>query len=357
MDGTIPAGVVVVTGAAGLIGSQLVAALDARGCDLVAVDFRDARERAGYFPGGLPREWLHPHALNAWLDANAGRVAAVIHMGAISDTTESDAALLDANNVRFTLDLWERARARNWRFLYASSAATYGDGANGFVDSDDPDDLARLRPLNLYGWSKHRTDIAILDSIARGDGAPDVWAGFKFFNVYGPNEEHKGAMRSLVRKIVPLIQRGEVVRLFRSHRPDYADGAQERDFIYVKDAIVPVIRALTGERPAGERPAGERPDGESLAGESLGGLFNVGTGGARSFRDLALATFAALDVPADIEYVPMPDTIRDQYQYHTAADTAKAAAHGLQTAAYTLEEGVADYVATLTAGTAGPIAY
>ena len=188
-------------------------------------------------------------------------------MGAISDTTETDEALLDRNNVRYTLDLWERARAHNWRFLYASSAATYGDGANGFVDNDDLVALDRLQPLNPYGRSKHNTDLAILTGIEQGQGAPDVWAGFKFFNVYGPNEEHKGTMRSLVRKIVPQVQRGELVRLFRSHRPDYADGAQERDFIYVQDANAPVIRALTQER--------------------LNGLFNVGTGQARSFRGLA----------------------------------------------------------------------
>jgi ADP-L-glycero-D-manno-heptose 6-epimerase len=275
-------------------------------------------------------DWLHPAALNDWLDAHANNVSAVIHMGAISDTTETDEALLEANNVRFTLDLWERARTHNWRFLYASSAATYGDGANGFVDSDDLDDLAKLQPLNLYGWSKHKTDIAILKSIADGQGAPDVWAGFKFFNVYGPNEEHKGAMRSLVRKIVPQIQRGEIIRLFRSHRPDYADGAQERDFIYVKDAIAPVVQALASAR--------------------LSGLFNVGAGEARSFKDLALATFAALNVPPKIEYIDMPENIRNQYQYHTAADTTKAEAHGLHVNAYTLEQGVSDYVDTLTAG-------
>lgn len=330
MNETMPSGLVVVTGAAGLIGSQLVSALHARGCKLVAVDYCSRGERAAYFTGMALQEWLHPAALNDWLDAHAREVAAVIHMGAISDTTETDEALLEKNNVRFTLDLWERARLHNWRFLYASSAATYGDGANGFVDSDDLDDLAKLQPLNLYGWSKHKTDIAILTEIAQGLGAPDVWAGFKFFNVFGPNEEHKGAMRSLVRKIVPQIQRGEVVKLFRSHCSDYADGAQERDFIHVEDAIAPVIRALTSAR--------------------LGGLFNVGMGEARSFRDLALATFAALDVPPNIEYIDMPENIRNQYQYHTAADMTKAKAHNLPANAYTLEHGVAAYVDALTSG-------
>lgn len=330
MNEAMPAGLIVVTGAAGLIGSQLIAALHGKGCKIVAVDFCARQERESYFTGIPLQEWLHPAELNDWLDSNAAQVGAVIHMGAISDTTERDEALLDANNVRFTLDLWQRACIHNWRFLYASSAATYGDGAHGFVDSDDLADLAKLKPLNLYGWSKHKTDIAILEAISQGQRAPDVWAGFKFFNVYGPNEEHKGAMRSLVRKIAPQIQRGDVIKLFRSHRPDYEDGAQERDFVYVKDAIVPVIRALSAP--------------------SLGGLFNVGAGEARSFRDLALATFAALGLPPRIEYVDMPENIRDQYQYHTSADLSKSTAHGLHSNTYSLEQGVLDYVKILTAG-------
>lgn len=330
MTGTMPAGFIVVTGVAGLIGSQLASALHAQGCALVGVDYCGREERAAYFREIEFHDWLHPARLNEWLDAHAEEVSAIIHMGAISDTTETDEALLEANNVRFTLDLWERARLHNWRFLYASSAATYGDGGHGFLDSDDLDELAKLQPLNLYGWSKHKTDIAILSGIAQGEGQPEVWAGFKFFNVYGPNEEHKGGMRSLVRKIAPHIQRGETVKLFRSHRPDYENGAQERDFIYVKDAILPVLRALTRD--------------------SLGGLFNVGAGEARSFRDLALATFAALEAPVKIEYIDMPDNIRDQYQYHTSADTAKAKASGLYANDYTLEQGVADYVASMTDG-------
>jgi len=330
MSQSLPSGVIVVTGAAGLIGSQLIASLHGLGCRLVAVDFAERSARPAYFEGIEFEAWLHPDHLLEWLDSHASQVGAVIHMGAISDTTETDEALLDANNVRYTLDLWERACCHNWPFLYASSAATYGDGEEGFVDSDLLEDLAKLKPLNLYGWSKHKTDIAILEGIAAGETSPDVWAGFKFFNVYGPNEEHKGAMRSLVRKIAPQIQRGEIIRLFRSHRPDYQDGAQERDFIYVKDAIVPVLRALQMTK--------------------LRGLFNVGTGDARSFRDLAIATFDALAVPPQIEYVDMPESIRNQYQYHTAADITKARAHGLQDIGYTLESGVADYVATLTNG-------
>jgi ADP-L-glycero-D-manno-heptose 6-epimerase len=327
MDEKLPAGLIVVTGAAGLIGSQLVASLHEKGCAIVAVDFCSRDERASYFPGMILHDWLHPGSLNGWLDTHAQEVSAVIHMGAISDTTETDEALLDSNNLQYTLDLWDRACRHDWKFLYASSAATYGDGSQGFVDSDDLDYLAKLRPLNLYGWSKHKADITILESIANGKAAPSVWAGFKFFNVFGPNEEHKGAMRSLVRKIVPQIQRGQTVKLFRSHRSDYADGAQERDFVYVKDAIVPVIRALSEP--------------------NLGGVFNVGAGEARTFRDLALATFGALGIAPNIEYIDMPENIRGQYQYHTIADTAKAQLHGLHRNSYTLESGVADYVAEL----------
>lgn len=328
MTETMPSGFIVVTGAAGLIGSQVASALHAKGCPLIGVDFASQDERSFYFKDIKFHEWLHPTQLNEWLDAHASEVAAVIHMGAISDTTETDEVLLEANNVQFTLDLWERARLHNWRFLFASSAATYGDGSHGFVDSDDLIELSKLQPLNLYGWSKHKTDLAILNKIAQGEGEPNVWAGFKFFNVYGPNEEHKGGMRSLVRKIAPLIQRGETVRLFRSHRPDYADGAQERDFIYVKDIVDSILRALVRDR--------------------LSGLFNLGAGEARSFRDLAIATFDALKADVKIEYIDMPDNIRNQYQYHTTADTTKAKAHGLYVSNFTLEEGVADYVKSMT---------
>lgn len=324
-------GFVVVTGAAGMIGSQISQALAHQGYPIVACDVAHDDGRPDYLAGIRVAHWLSADALPGWLDANAECVSAIVHMGAISDTTETRLELLAANNVDFSLALWRRACRHDWRFLYASSAATYGDGGQGFADRDDLAFLGRLTPLNPYGASKHQVDVRIMEDCAAGLPTPRVWAGFKFFNVYGPNEEHKGAMRSLVRKIVPTILAGEPVRLFRSHRPDFADGAQSRDFIYVKDAIRPVLRAL----------------GVS----DLSGLFNVGTGTARSFYDLALATYSALGASPRIDFVDMPTAIQGQYQYHTRAEITKAEAHGLQAVRYSLEEGVADYVAQLTAGT------
>jgi ADP-L-glycero-D-manno-heptose 6-epimerase len=325
----MPQGTIVVTGAAGMIGSQILRALADSGNRLVACDPVPRYVRGDYSRGIAIHRWLGPDGLLEWLDGHADEVAAVIHMGAISDTTETRLDLLQKNNVDFTMALWRRACRHDWRFLYASSAATYGAGEHGFADRDDADYLGQLAPLNPYGRSKHDTDRLIVEQWRSDEGPlPTVWAGFKFFNVYGPNEEHKGEMRSLVRKIVPLIRAGETVRLFRSHRPDFADGGQMRDFIHVADAVRAVLHGLT------------QP--------SLGGLFNVGTGTARSFADLALATYAALDTAPRIDYIDMPQTIREQYQYHTCADTAKSCAAGLQDVRFTLESGIADYVASLT---------
>ena len=321
---SFPQGIIVVTGAAGMIGSQIVRALADRGCRLVGCDHVSPEERADYLRGVQLEAWVQPALLPEWLECRAAEIGAIIHMGAISDTTETRLALLQTNNVRFSLNLWDLACRHDWRFLYASSAATYGNGEQGFFDSSAADYLSGLRPLNPYGWSKHGVDRAIARQVAEGADTPSVWAGFKFFNVYGPHEEHKGEMRSLVRKMVPTILAGEAVSLFRSHRPDIADGDQRRDFIHVKDAIAPVIAALA------------RPH--------LAGLVNVGTGTARSFRDLALATFAALGVEPRIDYRDMPDAVRGQYQYWTSADTVRAERLGLQCASFSLEAGVADYV-------------
>lgn len=330
---TRPSGVTVVTGAAGMIGSQLVCALAQRGHRIVACDAVLREERADYLANIAIEEWLRPDELCSWLGQRADDVSAVVHMGAISDTTERSIDRLIAHNTAFTMDLWQLACEHGWRFLYASSAATYGGGENGFVDDCDPAYLDRLRPLNLYGSSKHVADCQIVAQWHGGGQTPPVWAGFKFFNVYGPNEEHKGAMRSLVRKIAPTILRGQPVRLFRSHNPDYADGEQLRDFIYVKDAIRPVLHALDLDR--------------------LAGLFNVGTGEARSFLDLARATYAALGREPQIEYIDMPESIRAQYQYFTQANVTRVRAAGLHEIQFTLETGVSDYVAELVHGPLG----
>lgn len=323
--------ITVITGAAGMIGSQILRALAEEGHRIVACDFFPQEQNWHYFePAHLDaiETWVAPEDILDWIDAHSDRVGAIIHMGAISDTTETRLDLLKANNVTFTLELWQRASTHDWAFLYASSAATYGAGEHGFVDRDDDDYLDQLRPLNPYGQSKLDADKLMVADWRQGKQVPSVWAGFKFFNVYGPNEDHKGAMRSLVRKIVPEIEAGKTVRLFKSYREGFADGEQLRDFIYVKDAIQPVRRALHSTQ--------------------LAGLFNVGTGQARSFVDLALATYSAMGVDPDIAFIEMPISIKDQYQYYTQADTKKAVDFGLQDVRFSLERGIADYVAHLT---------
>lgn len=321
---------IVVTGAAGFIGSHVLCRLAAAGHAVVGCDRFGAGERWRYVAEAQIHAWISPEALPAWLDDHAGDIAAIVHMGAISATTERDVDALVSQNIAYTLDLWERACRHDWRFVYASSAATYGAGENGFSDDDSLSHLARLAPLNAYGWSKHVIDRRIRHDVLAGMPVPRVHAGLKFFNVFGPNEDHKGDMRSLVRKIVPQIDRGEPVRLFRSTVPGMADGEQSRDFIYVKDAVRSVELALGAER--------------------LEGLFNVGTGIARSFRDLVLATYRAMNAPVRIEYVDMPERLKRKYQSFTRAETDKSRAAGLHAVAYDLEEAISDYVTEIVEG-------
>lgn len=316
---------IVVTGGAGFIGSNLVAGLAARGIsDIAVIDrFRSGdkwrnlakREVAALVP---PEETL------AFLDRHAAEIDTVFHMGAISATTETDVDKIVANNVVLTLDLWRWCAWRGARLIYASSAATYGDGAQGFDDDGAPDALAALRPLNPYGWSKHLVDRRIARAVTSGDIAPPQWAGLKFFNVYGPNEAHKGDMMSVVAKLYPKLKVGETARLFKSHREGFADGGQLRDFIYVGD-VVDVMLWLY-----------DNPQ--------VSGLYNVGTGQARSFADLARAVFAAMDRAPDIEYFDMPEHLRDKYQYFTQSKMERLRAAGYDKPFTSLEEGVRRYV-------------
>ena len=315
----------VVTGGAGFIGSNLVAALAARGItDVAVIDrFRDGekwqnlakREVATLVP---------PENTLAFLDQHAAEIDVVFHLGAVSATTERDVDKIVANNVALTLDLWKWCAWRGARLIYASSAATYGDGSAGFDDDGSPEALAALRPLNAYGWSKHLVDRRIARVLAEGDMAPPQWAGLKFFNVYGPNEQHKGDMMSVVAKLTPKLRAGEPARLFKSHRPEFEDGGQRRDFIHVDDCIAVMLWLL------------DSPE--------VNGLFNVGTGQARSFKDLALATFAALNQDPRIEYFDMPEHLRGKYQYFTEARTERLRAAGFTQPFTTLEEGVRRYV-------------
>jgi ADP-L-glycero-D-manno-heptose 6-epimerase len=317
---------VLVTGGAGFIGSNLVARLvedgrwDVAVCDrLRAADSGKWRNIAKHDVA----DFCAPEALFEWMELHEDKLEAVIHMAAISSTTEADADLILHNNFTLSRDLWTWCTGRDIRLIYASSAATYGDGSAGFSDADDTASLQRLRPLNAYGWSKATFDLYARREADR-DRAPPQWAGLKFFNVYGPNEHHKGSMKSVAAQVWPQVSRGEPVRLFKSHRPDYSDGGQLRDFVYVRDTTDVVLWLL------------DNPE--------VSGIYNLGSGEARSFADLALAVYDAAGQAPAIEYFDMPEAIRDRYQYFTQADMARLRAAGYAAPMTSLEEGIADYV-------------
>ena len=320
---------ILVTGGAGFIGSNIARALASEGWRIVVADWFGTGAKWKNLAGVLLDDVLRPEAALGWLEVHHRRVEAVVHMGAISATTEADVDLIVDRNIRATLDLWDASARHGVRMIYASSAATYGDGSAGFVDDNAADALARLRPLNAYGWSKLAADRRFIADVDAGRPRPPQWAGLRFFNVYGPNEAHKDDMRSVINKIHPLAKSGETVTLFRSHDPDYEDGGQLRDFIHVDDCVA-VMRWL-------------------VATPSVSGIFNVGTGKARSFADLARAVFAALGKTPDITYVDMPEKIRKQYQYFTEADMTRLRTAGYAGEFLTLEDGIARYVAALEA--------
>jgi ADP-L-glycero-D-manno-heptose 6-epimerase len=313
-----------VTGGAGFIGSNLVAALAARGEEVAVCDWlrSDSRWRnlAKHEIGAL----IAPEHLRDWLDRHRTQVQAVIHLGAISTTTEANVDLLAENNIRATLAILDWCTEKRVPLIYASSAATYGDGAAGFADEFSREALAKLRPLNAYGWSKHVVDRRIATLVAQGDPLPPQWVGLKFFNVYGPNEYHKGDMRSVIAKNYARVRDGRPMALFRSYRSDYADGGQLRDFIYVRDCVDVMLWLLDNPQVVG--------------------LFNLGTGRARSWLDLAKALFAAADRPVAIEFEDMPAALVNVYQYHTEAPMARLRAAGFEREFTSLEQGVADYV-------------
>jgi len=312
-----------VTGAAGFIGSNVVAALNEAGRTDVAVN--DLMGSDGKWRNLAKRQIadvVPPADLFGWLEGR--RLDAVIHMGAISETTATDADLVLETNFRLSMRLLNWCTQTRTPFIYASSAATYGDGEAGFDDDWSPAALKKLRPLNLYGWSKHLFDLAVADRAAKQEPLPPQWCGLKFFNVFGANEYHKGEMMSLVCKRFDDIKAGRTVRLFKSHKPGIADGDQRRDFICVDDAVA-VIRWLLGT-------------------PSVSGIFNVGTGHARSFRDLIAAEFRALGREPAIEYVDMPENIRGQYQYFTQAAVDNIRRAGYNAGFTPLEDAVAQYV-------------
>lgn len=317
---------IIVTGGAGFIGSNLVAGLGAHGCrDIVVCDMLGSDDKWRNLAKREIRDVVHPERLFDYLHNHADDIEMVYHMGAISSTTETDADLIIDTNFVLSRRLWKWCAHNGKRMIYASSAATYGDGSAGFKDEESVESLSRLHPLNAYGWSKHLFDRRIARVVTDGlEPVPPQWAGLKFFNVYGPNEIHKGEQMSVVCKLYPQVAAGASARLFKSHHPDYADGGQLRDFVWVGDCVD--IMVWLYDNP------------------SVNGLFNVGSGKARSFKDLAEATFAAAGKAPKITYTDMPENLRGKYQYFTEADMGKLRAAGYDRPATELEDGVTQYV-------------
>jgi ADP-L-glycero-D-manno-heptose 6-epimerase len=314
---------ILVTGGAGFIGSNIVAGLCARGAPVVVCDRLRDNDKWRNIAKAPIVEVVVPEDLDDWLAARSS-LEAVVHMGAISSTTVTDADLTFDVNVHLSTRLWQWCADHDTPFIYASSAATYGAGEQGFDDDGRLEALFRLRPLNVYGWSKCFFDRRVAQLVAQGRPAPPQWVGLKFFNVYGPNEYHKGPMKSVVAQKYPLAAGGAPITLFKSHDTRYADGGQLRDFVYVRDCV-DVVVWLLGQR-------------------RVNGIFNLGTGQARSFADVARSIASALGIAPQIEYVPMPETIRPNYQYFTQANMARLRAAGYETPFTSVENGVRDYV-------------
>ncbi|MCE2742744.1 MAG: ADP-glyceromanno-heptose 6-epimerase [Fluviicola sp.] len=316
---------IVVTGAAGFIGSCLVSKLNKEGFNnIVVVDDFSKTEKANNLEGKTIQAKVGRKDFIAWLKDFAKEVDFIYHIGARTDTTEFDKAIFDELNVNYSKAIWEICVEHQIPLVYASSAATYGLGEFGY--KDDHSIIPSLKPLNPYGDSKNDFDIWVLEQTK----FPPFWAGLKFFNVYGPNEYHKGRMASVIFHTFNQIQANGGMKLFRSHNPNYTDGGQLRDFVYVKD-VVSVCLFLMNDKPTS-------------------GIYNLGSGKARTFLDLAKNTFKNVDKPENIDFIDTPIDIRDKYQYFTEADMSKLIGEGYKIPFHTLEEGVADYVTNYLVG-------
>ncbi len=321
---------IIVTGGAGFVGSNLVAGLEKKGLrDIVVCDLLGEEEKWKNIAKRELRDIVKPERLFEYIERQADSIEAIFHMGAISSTTEWDADKVIENNFTLTRKLWKWCADNNARFIYASSAATYGDGTQGFKDDDAFDALEKLRPLNPYGWSKHLFDRRVSRIVhdaesTKNEKLPPQWCGLKFFNVYGPNEYHKGDQMSVACKLYPQVMAGASARLFKSPHPDYEDGGQLRDFVYVGDCVDVMLWLYDHS--------------------DVSGLFNVGSGKARSFKDLAESVFTAAGKEPKINYIDMPQELQGKYQYFTQADMSKLRAAGYDKPMTELEEGVRQYV-------------
>ena len=312
---------IVVTGAAGFIGSALVSRLNAEGFRyIIAVDNFKNNTKNRNIEGKHVREFVDRDRFPAWLDAHYEHVEFLFHIGARTDTAETDTAIFDRLHLNYTKGLWRACCRYQIPMVYASSAATYGLGEQGYKDEESL--IPQLKPLNPYGESKNDFDKW---AIAQAE-QPFYWAGLKFFNVYGPNEYHKGRMASVIFHAYHQISQTKAMKLFRSHHPDFQDGQQQRDFIYVKDLLEVLIFLLHHRKDSG--------------------IYNLGMGTARTFYDLAANVFRALELPEAISFIDTPADIRDKYQYFTEADMGKLRSIGYAQPFRSLEEGIADYVST-----------
>ncbi len=333
------AGGIVITGAAGFIGSCMVQYLNEHGfknlilADKFIHDEKEKNWKKKKYQFLVDREMLFE-----WLNENKPPIDFVIHLGARTDTTEFDTNILTELNVEYSQDVWNYCTANNIPLIYASSAATYGAGEVGY--DDDPEFIKDLQPLNPYGISKNEFDKWALQQINH----PPFWAGLKFFNVYGPNEYHKGRMASVIFHSFNQIKKDGIVRLFKSHRDDFKDGEQLRDFIYVKDVMKVIYWMITKHQTPNEKRETRNEKRETRNEKLPSGIYNLGTGKARTFIDLVNTTFAALNMQPKIVFIDMPEDIRDKYQYHTEAAMYKLHKAGYTDSFYFLEEGVDDYV-------------
>ncbi len=312
---------IILTGVSGFIGSCMLSHLNQLGYqrEVVVVDdfYKDYKDRNTQ--NKVVREWMHRDIFLEWFESTSQKVDFVIHLGARTDTTAQDTQIFDTLNLQYSQRIWKVCTKRSIPLIYASSAATYGNGEHGF---DDKDDIDHLKPLNPYAVSKQQFDQWVLTQTEK----PPYWIGCKFFNVYGPNEYHKSRMASVIFHTFNQIQNTGAMNLFKSHRPDYADGHQSRDFIYVKD-ILSLLTFFMEKKDASDN-----------------GIYNFGTGTARTFLDLATQTFVSMGLEPKISFIDTPIDIRDAYQYFTEATTSKLKEVGYEKPFYTLEEGIDDYV-------------
>jgi ADP-L-glycero-D-manno-heptose 6-epimerase len=330
---------IIVTGAAGFIGSCMVQYLNEQGYEqLILVDDFGVEEKRRNWEGKTFEAIVERYNLFDWLELHTPAIDFVIHLGARTDTTEFDYAIHQELNVEYSQQVWQYCTEKQIPLIYASSAATYGSGELGY---DDNEDAGRLHPLNPYGVSKNEFDKWAVQQ----QECPPFWAGLKFFNVYGPNEYHKGRMASVIFHAFNQIKKDGVVKLFKSHREGFEDGKQLRDFIYVKDVVKVIgwmMNQVKGTDDTLQLTEGNQRSSINSPLES--GIYNLGTGGARTFEDLVKATFAGLDQSPNIQFVDMPADIRDKYQYFTEANMHKLREAGYPNEFYSLEEGVDDYV-------------